>query len=35
MKIAGEGIGDMVGRARDVVKAWDVAVDALMDTKEP
>ena len=35
IKFAREGIGNVVGGSRNVVEAWDVAVETLMNAKKP
>ena len=34
IKLAREGIGNVVGRSRNVVETWDTAVETLMDAKK-
>lgn len=35
MEVTREGVGNVIGRAGNIVEAWDVSVDALVYAKEP
>ena len=35
MKVTREGVGNVVGGSGNVVKTWDVSMDALVYAKEP